>query len=377
MEFDLSPEQAILTTTARRFLEKECPKHLVRTVMSGEQDFPRALWRRMAEMGWLGAGIPKEYQGSGASFFDLALLREEMGRALLPGPFVPTVILAARTLLAAGSEEQKKRFLPGIASGDLIFTYAFMESGGVTGPGQMKVAATAEGDDFLIDGIKRFVPEAHLADYIIGVVKTGDPGPNDAGVSLFAVEADAPGVDIRPQKTITGERLFDVAFNQVRMPKSALIGNPDQGWPVVEKVLGEAAAAECGYMVGGARWVLETAVDYAKQRIQFGTPIGSFQAIQHKCADMFLDIDGASFIAYYAAWLISEDDPAQSLIVSEAKTWCGDMYNRVTADGIQVLGGIGFTLEHDMHLYFQKAKALEVAYGDAHLHREKMIGQLF
>jgi alkylation response protein AidB-like acyl-CoA dehydrogenase len=372
MDFDLSEEQQIFVTSARRFLETECPKSLVSEAFEDEKGHVPDLWRKMAEMGWLGITLPGEFGGSGGSFLDLVLLAEEMGRALLPGPFLSGVVPAARTILSAGNQAQKKRHLQAIADGSAIFTLGPPEAG--IGPDKSSIGLKAEpeGDGFIINGVLEFVPYAHVSDHIIFAARTGGGQASEEGITLFFADTGADGIRIEPLETITGDKPCRVAFSSAAVSKENILGSIDSGWPVLENTLSEAAVAESGWMVGGARWVLETAVEYAKQRVQFGVPIGSFQAIQHKCADMLTDVDGASFMTYYAAWAITENEPDKHSAASEAKAWCSDMYNRVADEGIQILGGIGFTLEHDMQLYYRRAKASETAFGDALHHREKL-----
>ncbi len=372
MDFGLGEEQVMLKTSARDFLEKECPKQLVREMMEDERGYSPELWKKMAAQGWLGLAFPEEYGGAAMSFLDLAVLLEEMGRALVPGPFVPTVVLAGRPILAAGSEEQKQQFLPRIASGDMMLTLALMEPSGSLEASGVTVEAVPSGENFIIEGRKLFVPDAHVADYLLCVTRTKD-GPNkEEGITLFLVGAKTAGIHTEVLKTMTGEKLCEVTFRNVAVPKTNMLGELDQGWPIIKRVLLEAAVAESAWMLGGARWVLETSVDYAKQRVQFDRPIGSFQAIQHKCANMVIEVEGATAITYYAAWAVLENDPGLTLAASMAKAWCSDIYKHVAGEGTQIHGGIGFTWDHDMHLYFKRSKTSEVAFGDGDYHREKV-----
>jgi len=372
MDFELGEEQVMLKTSARDFLENECPKQLVRDMMEDEKGYSPDLWKKMAEQGWMGLAFPEQYGGAGMTYLDLAVLLEEMGRALVPGAFVPTVVLAGLPILAAGTEAQKQQFLPKIANGEAIMTLAFMESSGSLEASGITVKATPAGDGFAIEGTKLFVSNAHVADYIICVARTKDSPNKEEGITLFMVDAKTSGISIEVLKTMTGEKLCEVVFQNVSVPKENILGELHQGWPIMKKILEQAAIAECAWMIGGARWALETAVDYAKERVQFGVPIGSFQAIQHKCANMLVEVEGATAITYYAAWAVSENDPEVTLAASMDKAWCSDIYKHVAAEGIQIHGGIGFTWDHDMHLYFKRAKASEVAYGDGDYHREKV-----
>jgi len=376
MDFELGEEQIMLKTSARDFLENECPKQLVRDMMEDEKGYSPELWRKMADLGWQGLTFPEECGGVGMSFLDLVVLLEEMGRALVPGPFVPTVVLAGQPILAAGTEEQKQEFLPRIASGDMLMTLALTEASGGLEASDVTVKATPTRENFTIEGTKLFVPDAHVADYLICVARTKDSPDKEEGITLFLVDARTDGIQTEALKTMTGEKLCEVTFSNVTVPRENILGELDKGWSIIKRVLDEAAIAECAWMIGGARWVLETSVDYAKERVQFGVPIGSFQAIQHKCANMACEVEGATSITYSAAWTVSENDPGITMAACMAKAWCSDIYTHVAAEGIQIHGGIGFTWDHDMHLYFKRAKASEVIYGDGDYHREQVARML-
>jgi alkylation response protein AidB-like acyl-CoA dehydrogenase len=371
MDFSLGEEQVMLKTSARDFLENECPKRLVREMAEDEKGYSPQLWKSMADLGWMGLAFPEDYGGVGSSFLDLAVLLEEMGRALVPGPFLPTVVLVGRPIMAAGSEEQKQRFLPMIASGGMVATLAFLESGGL-GASDVAVRAVPSGEHFLIEGTKLFVPDAHVADYFLCVTRTRDDANKEEGITLFLVDARTAGIHKEVLKTITGEKLCEVVFSNVAVPRSSMLGELDRGWPIVQRILDEAAVAECAWMTGGAQWVLETTAEYARERLAFGQPIGSFQAIAHRCANMAIAVEGAMSITYYAAWAVSQDDPEVSVTASVAKAWCSDVYKEVAGNGIQVHGAVGFTAEHDMSLYFKRAKTSEVAFGDGRYHRERV-----
>ena len=376
MDFELDEEQRMLRSSARGFLEKENPRQLLRGMAADVAGYSPELWRKMAGLGWLGLTLPAEYGGAGGSFLDLMVLLEECGRALLPGPFIPTVVLAGHVITAAGTEEQKRALLPRLADGSMIMTAAIMEDSGSVEASGIAAKATRDGDGFLIDGRKLFVLHADAADCLVFAARTGNSSDPVDGFTLFLVDTSATGVEVDVQETITGERLCQVAFNSVRVPDASVLGTLGRGWPLVSRMLTEAAVAECAWMVGGARWVLETSVEYARARIQFGRPIGSFQAIQHRCADMAIAVEGAAVMASYAAWAVAENDPDMNLIASMAKAWCGDAYERVAAQGVQVHGGIGFTWDYDLQLYFKRARASQLAFGDADYHRERVATML-
>ncbi len=375
MDLGFSEEQEMLRTTARDFLDNECPKSLVKEMAEDEKGYTTELWKEMAELGWMGLTIPEEYDGMGMTFLDLVILLEEMGRACLPGPFFSTVVLGGYTILEAGSEEQKKELLPKISAGDLILTLALTEPSGSYEPDAITVKATPKNGEYVISGTKLFVPDANVADYLICVARTKEGASPEDGITLFLVDAKGPGITTTLLKTIAGDKQCEVVFEDVKVPKGNILGELDKGWGVVEKVLAKATVALCAQMVGGAQAALEMSVNYAKERVQFGRPIGSFQAIQHYCANMLTDVDGSKFITYEAAWKISEGLPA-TMEVSMAKAWVSEAYRRVTLLGHQIHGGIGFCMDHDMPLYFKRSKAAEPTFGDADFHREMVAKQL-
>ncbi|MCK4964190.1 MAG: acyl-CoA/acyl-ACP dehydrogenase [Dehalococcoidia bacterium] len=376
MDLGFSEEQEMLRKTARDFLETECPTSLVKEMAEDEQGYTAGLWGKMAELGWMGLALPEEYDGMGMSFLDLAVLLEEMGRACLPGPFFSTVVLGGLTILEAGNEEQKKDLLPKIAAGEAILTMALTEPSASYDPASITVKAVPDKDDYVISGTKLFVENANIADYLICVTRTRDgAGKDEEGITLFLVDGKSPGIATTLLKTIAGDKQCEVTFDNVRVPQKNMLGERDKGWPVVAKILQKATVAKCAEMIGGAQATLDMSVAYAKERIQFGRPIGSFQAIQHHCANMVTDVDGSRFITYQAAWKVSEGLPA-TMEVSMAKAWVSEAYRRVTQLGHQIHGGIGFCIDHDMPLYFKRAKAAEPTFGSADWHREIVAREL-
>ena len=378
MDFGFSDEQDMLRQTARAFLEENCPTSFVRRMMEDEQGYDPRLWKQMADLGWSGLAFPEAYGGQGLGFVDLTVILEEMGAALLPSPFLSTVLLAGQTILIGGSEEQKHTYLPQIADGSLIATLALTEpSGRFNAEGVADVRATRDDDGFHIAGTKLFVPDAHVADLMVVAARTKDAGEKSFGVTLFLVDSNSPGISTTLLHTMDQTRKqCEVVFENVHVGRDRVIGMVDMGWPIVQKVLNIATVALCAEMVGGAQRVLDMSVSYAKERVQFGRPIGSFQAIKHKCAEMMLQVESAKSAAYYAAWAVDEDAPEAPLAVSMAKAYCSDAYRHTSGEGIQVHGGIGFTWEHDMHLYFKRAKYAEFTFGDATYHRELVAQEL-
>ena len=363
MNFAFTEEQEELRRTVRSFLDQKSPETEVRRLMETTEGYDPAVWKQMGEqLGLQGLAIPEEFGGSGYSFIELGIVLEEMGRALLNAPYFSTVVLAANTLLLSGDDSAKKDLLPGIASGETIATLAFTEENGRWDEQGITMQATRSGDGYTLSGTKTFVLDGHTADTIVVAART------DAGVSLFAVTGDAQGLTRTPLSTM------DQTRKQARLDfdgtPARLVGSDGQGWQVLSKVLDLAAVALADEEVGGAQSCLEMAVQYAKDRVQFGRPIGSFQAIKHKCADMLLEVESAKSAAYYASWCASEMNEELPSVASLAKAYCSEAYFHAAAENIQIHGGIGFTWEHPAHLYFKRAKSSELLLGDPTYHRE-------
>ncbi len=365
MNFAFTDEQEELRKTVRSFLENKSSEEAVRELMETEDGYDAAVWSQMGEqMGLQGLSIPEEFGGSGYGFVELGIVLEEMGRALLCAPFFSTAVLAANTLLQSGDEAAKAKYLPGIASGETIATLAYTEPSGKWDESGITMEATAAGDGYTLSGTKSFVLDGHIAGLIIVAAKTG------AGTSLFAVDGDAAGL------TKTSLSTMDQTRKQAKLDFSntpaTLIGEEGKGWDTLDTVLDLAAVALAAEEVGGAQKVLEMAVEYAKVRVQFGRPIGSFQAIKHKCADMLLEVESAKSAAYYGMWCASEMNDELASTASLAKAYCSEAYFHAAAENIQIHGGIGFTWEHPAHLYFKRAKSSELLFGDPTYHREQL-----
>ncbi len=368
MDFAFSDEQEMLRQAARDFLAKECPPRVVRRLMEATDANDPALWKRVAGLGWTALGIPEEYGGVG-SFLDLVVVLEEAGRALLPGPFFATMGLAVPVLLEAGTGAQKKEVLTAIASGDARATLALTEPSGRWDAASITMSARQSGDGWRLDGVKQYVPDAGSADQIVVAARTR--GEGEDGISLFLVSGRPAGMTVTPLTTMDmTRRWYEVRFEGVELPASALMGKPHTAWPALKRALEWSTAALCAEMVGGAQKVLEDSTEYAKTRQQFGKPIGIYQAVSHRIADMLVLSESSKSATYYAAWAVEADAPDRSLASSMAKAYVSDAYRKIAGDGIQVHGGIGFTWEHDMHLYFKRAKSSEVTLGDATYHRE-------
>jgi alkylation response protein AidB-like acyl-CoA dehydrogenase len=361
MEFDLNEDQRALRDEARRFLEKEAPVSYARAMMDDPRGYREDVWKKVADLGWTALPFPEDVGGLDQGFVALAILLAEMGRVVLPGPFFSTVVLAGHAIQEAGSDAQRKELVPAIAAGDVIATLAFGESSGRWDADGITCEAQADGEGFRLHGEKRFVPDGAVAERFVVAARSTD------GVGLFLAEP-GEGVEVTPLQTMDLTRkVADVAFRGT--PAERLGESTDAS---LQAILDRAAVALSAEMLGGGERVLELSVDYAKQRVQFDRPIGSFQAVKHRAADMLLEVESLRSAVYYAAWALERRHPDASLSASMAKAYASDAYREVAASGIQIHGGIGFTWEHDMHLYFKRAKASEVAFGDAVWHRERM-----
>lgn len=371
MDFAYTEEQEMLRKAAQEFGKKKCPKSFVRAMEKDERGFSPELWKEMAELGWMGCCFPEEYGGIGGSFIDLIVLLEEFGRALLPSPFLPTVVHCGFPILFAGTEEQKREFLPKIASGELIMTLAMIEGGGTYRASDITLGAVSEKDDYVTQGSKLFVVDAHVADWLLCVARSREAENKEDGVSLLLVDGKSPGIRRTPLKNMAWEKQFEVVFDGVRVPKKNLLGPLDRGWEIVKRMMEHAAVAQCSLMVGGAGQALEMSIEYAKTRVQFDRPIGSFQAIQHQCADMAMEVLISRNLTYQAAWKLSEGLPG-SKEVAMAKAFVSEAYERILFLATKVHGAIGLTGEHDMSLYFRRGKAAQAAFGDSDFHKEQV-----
>ncbi len=375
MNFAFTEEQDQLRGFVRDFLADKSPESAVREQMDTERGYDPDVWGQMADqMGLQGLAVPEAYGGQGFSFVEQVIVLEEMGRALLCAPYFSSVVLAANALLACDDEEARQAHLPDIATGCRRGALAFTEESGRWDEAGIAMAASGPGPDsgsgsngsgagaWTLDGIKTYVLDGHTADLLVVAARTG------SGVSLFLVEPDAAGLTRTPLSTMDQTRKqAKLTFEGV---EAALLGSEGEGWPVLERVLDLAAVALAAEQVGGAQMCLDMAVEYAKVRVQFGRPIGSFQAIKHKCADMLLQVESAKSAAYYAGWCAAEMNDELPQVASMAKSYCSEAYFHAAAENIQIHGGIGFTWEHPAHLYFKRAKSSELLFGDPTYHRE-------
>jgi alkylation response protein AidB-like acyl-CoA dehydrogenase len=373
MRFAFDDEQEALRTSARSFLDTHSSSARVREAMETDRGYDLETWRQISrDLGWTSVIIPEKYRGAGLTYVELVGLMEEMGRALLCAPFFSTVCLAANALLLAGDEAHQRDYLPRIAAGEITATLAYTEPNGRWDAAGIAAVARREGAGFVLDGTKSFVLDGHVADVLI-VAARREGSRADEGVSLFVIPGEAPGLERRRLPTMDQtRRQAEVQLRGVRVPAAALVGEEGAGWAVLSATLDLAAVALAAEQVGGAQRCLDMAVAYAKERVQFGRPIGSFQAIKHKCADMLLRVESARSASYFAGWAAAAGDAELPVLASLAKAYCSDAYFQCAAEALQIHGGVGFTWEYDVHLYFKRAKSSETFLGDAVYHRERV-----
>jgi alkylation response protein AidB-like acyl-CoA dehydrogenase len=377
VDFDFSEEQVMLRDVTREVLTAQCPPARVRVVMDEADGYDAGLWAQLAETGLLGATIPEEFGGQGLGMVEQALMLDEMGRAAYPGPYFATFVLAAPSIASGSNRPLMQRYLPAFASGEARGTLAMLEDNLSWQPDGVKLRARQQVGQFTLNGSKRFVPFAHVADVIVVAARTSETSDPARGITLFAVPSDTPGVSIEPVVAFDlTNRASTVTFDDVRVGSDAILGRQDDGWSILEGVLQRAAVGSAAEMLGASRKSLDIAVEYAKVREQFGQPIGSFQAVKHKLAEMLMDAENSHAATYYAAWAVAAEAPDAGLAASVAKSFVSEASRHICGDAIQAHGGIGFTWEYDLHLYFKRAKFMETMYGSADAHRELALRSL-
>jgi alkylation response protein AidB-like acyl-CoA dehydrogenase len=366
MDVRFTDEQNLLRASARDFLAGECPMEFVREMLDHEHGFTDELWQKVCALGWPGLIIDDAYGGAGLGLVDLCVLLEQTGRWLLPGPFFSSVAVGAAAI-AAGNAEQRGRWLPDLAAGRTRATLAQLETDGAWGREDIALAAVRDGAGFRLSGEKLYVPDAATADLMVVVAHDADAG----GPTLIVVERETLGVTIEQLAYLDDtRRLSAVGFDDVSVEDTAVLGERGDGWRTLERLHDVARVAISAESIGGAAAVLDISVDYAKTREQFGTAIGRFQAIQHKCADMLVLIESSRSATYYAAWAVDNDEPDAHAAACMAKAHCTDAFSNVAGHGIQIHGGMGFTWEADLHLYYKRAQASRMAFGDPAWNRE-------
>jgi len=365
MDLDFSQEQEMLRKSVAEFLGKECPFDAVRELEESEKGYSPGLWKKMAQLGWMEACFPEAYGGYGESFFDIIIIMEEIGKKAYPSPFFSTVVLCGQTILEGGSEEQKKDLLGKIAAGKLIMALAQQEEDASFDPAEVAMPAELAGDQYILNGTKMFVQDANVADKLIVAARSSE------GVTLFLVNAGDPGISCRKLNTIGKDNICRVDFKDVKVSRDDLIGEAGKGAEILEKMSQQAVVAKCAEMVGGAQESLEMTNSYAKQREQYGTPIGGFQIMQHYLADMKIGYETCANYLYRVAWMVDEGI-ATVLATSVLKAEVNKQYKFITEKGVQIHGGIGTTREFNIGLFYRRAKAFEFVLGDADYHTERV-----
>jgi alkylation response protein AidB-like acyl-CoA dehydrogenase len=362
MDMELRDEQRQLVATARRLMQSECPPDVVRELENSDLGFSANMWQRMAELGWLGLPISSEYGGFDLGVLDLVLLTKELGRALFPSPYISTVIVGAGAIGAAGTDEQKATFLPQIIAGEMVIAFAFQEADRSYDYRSVTTRAAPTNGGWVLTGRKLFVEFAEAADALLVVARTGGAPGVSHGLTMFLVDPKNPNVKVRHMPTMARDRQYEVTFEGLSVPDDAVIGAVSDAWPVLEKIIQRGALAFCGYLIGAAEKMHEMATDYAKNRVQFGRPIGSFQLIQSYLAQLIIEIFGAETLTYFAAWTLDHGRPSRAL-VAKTKAFVGDTLKRSTDVGSQVFGGIGYIEGVDSTLYLRRGKQYQLSFG--------------
>ena len=370
MDVLLTEEEKMVRDSAREFFEAECSTTLVREMETDPKGYPPALWRKAAELGWQGMALPEKYGGQDLPLVYLGLIFEEAGRAVAPLPLHSTVV-AALTIARDGTEAQREAILPAVVRGDLVLTWAFTERDPRFLPETIQTQAVASGDHFVINGTKLFVDNFVAADQCLVACRTAPGSKGNAGLSLFLVDTKSPGLSHAPLVTLAKDKQSEVVFENVRVPRANLVGELNQGGPIVERMLDRATALLCAQMLGATRKDAEMAIEYAKYRVAFGQPIGAFQSIQHVCADMIVWIDGGEMLTYEALWKMDQGLPA-SVEVSQAKAFCNEKCEAAVRFSQIIHGGIGFMMEFDLHLWFRRVSAWTMRLGTSYEHRARV-----
>jgi alkylation response protein AidB-like acyl-CoA dehydrogenase len=370
MDTLLSEEETMLQRTTREFLEAECPVRLVRDMETDDTGYAPALWQKIADLGWLGMALPERYGGQDLPLVYLGIIMQELGRALAPLPLHSTMV-AALTIAKDGSTSQCQEILPAVVRGDMILTWAFSEADPRLRPEAIATLAVADAGDFVINGTKLFVDNFHVANRCLVVCRTDPASSSHQGLSLFIVDPTSPGISQTPLTTLAKDKQSEVVFTNVRVPKANLVGELHHGWPIVERLLDRATVLLCAQMLGATRKDAEMAIEYAKNRVAFGRPIGAFQAIQHLCADMIMWVDGGQLLTYEALWKMDRGLPA-GVEVSQAKAFCNEKCEAVVRSSQTIHGGIGFMLEFDLHLWFRRVSAWAMRLGTSYEHRARV-----
>lgn len=366
MNLDFTSEQNMLRKSVAEFLAKECPFEKVKEIEESEEGYDKKHWKKMAELGWMEVFYPEAYGGCGDPFMDVMIIMEEMGKIAFPSPFFSTVIQCGLTILEGGSEDQKKALLSKIANGKLIMALAQYEEDASYQETGINMPAELSGDQYVLNGTKMFVMDANIANKLIVAARV-----KDAGVTLFLVDAKDPGITCTKMPTIGMDNCCELIFKDVTVSKDDLIGDPGKGYEILEKMFPKAIIAKCAEMVGGCRAVIDMTAEYAKQRVQYGKPIGGFQAIQHYMANMLLGYDTTSNYLYKVCWMADEGMDVTKE-VHALKAQANEQFKFISERGVQIHGGVGTTREFNIALFYRRAKAYEYILGDSQYHWEKL-----
>lgn len=375
MDLGFTKDQELIRKSAREFFEKECPKDRVRELKEDKKGYDPKTWRKMVELGFNGIVIPDQYGGMAGDILELVILMEEIGRSILPSPFFTTVSLCAPAILEFGTDEQKQEMLPGIAEKGDIWSLALTEASAGYDAAELSLEAKADGDNYILNGAKLFVSYGNAADRLLVAARTDKANDPTAGITLFVVDAKSPGISMEIMPTAARDMRCEITFTDVSVPKEHILGSIGNGWETVAYILQYGALMKCAEMSGGAQAVLELATDYARERHQFGQPIGSFQAVQHKLVNLLTEVEGLKYLVYEAAWQMGMNLPSK-MLVSMAKTKANRVYQQTCLDGMLVHGAIGFTEEMDVGLYRLRANANEFDLGGSDFHLERVAEEL-
>ncbi|MCH2527187.1 MAG: acyl-CoA/acyl-ACP dehydrogenase [Dehalococcoidia bacterium] len=363
-------EEQMVKNLAREFLEAECPPSLAREMEKDNLGYPPELWKKISDLGWFGMSLPESYGGQGLPLSYLGLISEELGRVIAPVPFHSTMV-AALTIAADGTDQQKQSILPHVSSGDMILTWAFQELNPKLSPESIRTTATETDDGYIINGTKMFVDNYVSADKILVTCRTSPASESSDGLSMFIIDTNLAGMVETPLVTIAKDKQSKVTFEGVKISKDDLVGELDQGWAIAVDMLDRGTALLCAQMVGAARKDIEIGIEYAKNRVAFGRPIGAFQSVQHMCADMTIWVDGAQMLTYEALWKMDEGIPA-SVDVSQAKAFCNDKCQAAVRSSQVLHGGMGFMMEFDLHLWYRRVCAWTMRLGTSFEHRARV-----
>ena len=369
IKFDLSESQALVQKNVRDFLEQECPDELVREAEEADLGYSPELWQKLADVGFLSLGIPEQYGGAGSTFFDLGIFFEEAGRVLMPGPHLATLAIAAPAIAAYGTEEQKQQLLSGIAAGKVLFAFALAERDGEISPQGVEMTAERDGDGYVLNGTKMFTKDTAAATHLLVTARTSQPSSPEGGLTNFIVDADLAGIDARRYRVLSGDMLAEVQFEQTRVSAAAVLGEPDRGWDDLAPALDKGKACLAAQMAGASEALMRKTVDYMNQRVTFGRPISSYQALQHRMAYIAQLVYGARRLVYKVLWQLSEGIPC-SEDVAMAKFFASDTYRQTSNESLQFHGAYGYSLEYPVQLYWRRMRLDEVILGDSFLERE-------